>query len=315
MKAPSHTLIALITLASFSAMHAQTHRLCQFSQAEMHEHKLHATNQMKTNPSNIHDRNYQMERALKTVWGSDADYIPKVEGAGEIFTENDVAYQRMHNGVKVHVNSYYDEQWLTDVIYGLKGHHEPQEEKCFYEILKHIPHNATMIELGSYWAYYSLWFATEISGARNYLIEPDEDRLETGRKNFALNDKTGHFFRAFLGVVRDPEPNVNGAPHIVMDDFIKEHNIEHIHILHADIQSAEKEMLEGCVNHLDIIDYFVISTHRPVQDHLACLDFFKKHGFIILAEHNNHESCSGDGLIVAKRPGVPGPDSITINRY
>ena len=48
-----------------------------------------------------------------------------------------IPYQLMHNGSrKIILNSYSDTQWLTDVIYGLKGHHEPQEEKCFYEVLK-----------------------------------------------------------------------------------------------------------------------------------------------------------------------------------
>ena len=106
------------------------------------------------------------------------------------FYEGMVAYRRMHNSIRVVANCYYNTQWLTDVIYGLKGHHEPQEEKCFYEILKYIPENGTMIELGAYWAYYSLWFASEIKGAKNYMIEPDPRNLEVGKKNFELNHRT-----------------------------------------------------------------------------------------------------------------------------
>ena len=85
--------------------------------------------------------------------------------------------------------------------------------------------------------------------------------------------------------------------------------------MHADIQGAETEMLETTVNHLDHIDYFFISTHSPSIDHVPCLNLFKTHGFIILAEHASNKSCGCDGLIVAKRPGVVGPEKIEIRTY
>jgi hypothetical protein len=285
-----------------------------YSAKQMQEHKKNCIKNIRSNPANIKDSTYQMKRAIRTILGDDCDYIPKVIGAGEIFNDGTTAYQLMHNGVKVILNSYYDSQWLTDVIYGLKGHHEPQEEKCFYEVLKYIPDNATMIELGSYWAYYSLWFAFEIKGAQNYLIEPDPKRLEIGRKNFELNNKTGIFKRGFAGVMIDQDPDISGAQWISIDDFIDKEGIKHVHILHADIQGGETKMLETTIRHLSNIDYFFISTHNPTN-HIPCLHFFKTHGFIILAEHSDDESCSGDGLIVAKRKGVVGPDQIPIRKY
>jgi hypothetical protein len=183
---------------------------------------------MEARSANAKNSVYQLKRALLNASGSDADYIPKVAGAGEIFDDGNGPYQLMHNGIKVHLNSYYDEDWITDVIYALRGHHEPQEEKCFYEVLKYIPENATMIELGSYWAYYSLWFASEIEGARNYMIEPDPQRLEIGRKNFELNNKTGTFQRGFVGRMKDAEPDIAGAEWIAVDDFIDREGIEHV---------------------------------------------------------------------------------------
>lgn len=290
------------------------HKYITYSSQEMQEFKKNWIKNMSSNPTNLKDSTYQMGRAIRTILGDDCDYISKVVGAGELFNDGKTSYQLMHNGVKVGVNSYYDTQWLTDVIYGLKGHHEPQEEKCFYEVLNYIPDNATMIELGSYWAYYSLWFASQIKGAKNYLIEPDAKRLEVGRKNFELNNKTGIFRRGFLGVVKDTDPDLRGAEWISIDDFIEKQGIEHVHILHSDIQGSEAEMLETTVKHLDRIDYFFISTHGPAI-HTGCLNFFKDHGFIILAEHTHFESCSGDGLIVAKRNDVAGPKQISIRKY
>ena len=271
---------------------------------------------MISNQKNTTDNTYQINRAIRAIRADDCDYIPKIEHAGEIINNGDISYQIMHNGVKVIANSYYNAQWLTDVICGLRGHHEPQEEKCFYEVLKYMPENATMIELGSYWAYYSLWFAFQVPGAKNYLIEPDRKRLEVGRKNFELNHKKGFFFQAYLGELFDTDPDIeNGAvQQIAVDDFIDNNNISHINILHADIQGGEIGMLRSIKKHLYKIYYFFISTHGS-NYHNPCLNFFREHNFTIVAEHTDYESCSGDGLIVAKRAGVYGPDRIFLKKY
>ncbi len=284
-----------------------------YSAEQMLQHKKQCREKMQS--SNQRDESYQLNRALLTVSGDDADYIPKVAGAGEIFFDGILHYQLMHNGIKILLNSYYDVQWITDVIYALKGHHEPQEEKCFFEILKYIPDNATMIELGSYWAYYSLWFASQIPGAANYMIEPDPQRLEIGKKNFQLNNKTGFFFRGYAGNILDRDPDIRDAECIAIDKFIEREGIQHVHILHADIQGSEVTMLETTVKYLDKIDYFFISTHDVKTHHVPCVEFFKKHGLIILAEHTAAQSCSGDGLLVAKRKGAPGPDHFPIRLY
>lgn len=284
-----------------------------YSSKEMQKHKKKVGKQMQSNLANQQDTTYQMERALVTLECNDTDSIPKVAGAGKIFNDGAIPYQLMHNGIKVILNSYYDVQWLTDVIYGLRGHHEPQEERCFYEVLQYIPEGATMIELGSYWAYYSLWFASAIKNAKNYMIEPDPKRLEIGKKNFELNNKSGVFKRGFVGKIHDADPDIAGTESISIDDFIESQGIKHIHILHSDVQGAEFEMLQTAIKHLDIIDYFFISTHGT-HIHQQCLHFFKSYGLSILAEHNYTQSFGSDGLIVAKRKGVPGPEHITIQK-
>lgn len=278
------------------------------------EHKQTCIHTIFSDKNKLNDPHYQMKRAIDTINGDDADYIPKVPGAGEIFHDGETNFQLMHNGVKIVLNSYYDSQWLTDVIYGLKGHHEPQEEKCFYEVLKYIPPHATMIELGAYWAYYSLWFAFTIEGAQTYLIEPDPHRLMVGQKNFRLNNKSGFFYRGYVGNIVDRDPDIIGTQRLSIDDFLNQHNIDHVHILHADIQGSEYEMLQTTINSLHKIDYFFISTHG-LKVHELCLNFLKTHGYSILAEHTETESCSGDGLIAAKRNDVHGPEKINIRKY
>lgn len=307
--------LTTIHLCTNTRPHNNQHDLITYSSEEMKAHKERCAKSISLNPSNISDPAYSMPRALASLAGNDCDYIPKVIGAGEIFYDTTPPYQLMHNGVKVILKSYYDSQWLTDVIHGLKGHHEPQEEKCFYEVLKYMPENATMIELGSYWAYYSLWFASEVKGAKNFLIEPDPKRLDIGKKNFELNGKQGVFKRGYAGEIQDKDPDIQGAERISIDDFMDTHGITHVNILHSDIQGSEADMLQTTVRHLDNIDYFFISTHPVETAHIPCLKFLKDHGFIILAEHTVYESFGGDGLIVARRKGVAGPDHIEISKY
>ncbi len=99
-----------------------------------------------------------------TVSCSDSDAIPKVERAGEVFEVDGRRVQMMHNGVLVDEGCYYGD-WMTEIIRCLRGHHEPQEERVFHDILRRLASSgddATMVELGSFWAYYSLWFATRM---------------------------------------------------------------------------------------------------------------------------------------------------------
>jgi hypothetical protein len=258
---------------------------------------------------------FDYSRVRLTVSCNDADYIPKHPDAGKVFDTDGHFYQLMHNGIKV-VKDGYCASWMTDVIYGLKGHHEPQEEKVFYEILKYIPSKAVMIELGSYWAYYSLWFSKEVAEPTTYMIEPDPERLDLGRKNFALNDaKGGTFIRGHVGYCSSDAGDFQGSREIYIDSFLEENNIDHVNILHSDIQGSEYQMLETAVRSIGQgkIDYFFISTHSE-EVHHACLNFLKAYNYHIIAEHTPEESYSVDGLIVGRRNGVPGPDAVAISK-
>src|SRR5688500_11027135 len=101
------------------------------------------------------------ERADMTISCKDAEDIPNVKRAGAFDTVDGTEVQIMHNGLKVKRGGYYGD-WMARIIRELKGHHEPQEEKIFYELLRHVKSGGTMIELGAFWSYYSLWFNKSI---------------------------------------------------------------------------------------------------------------------------------------------------------
>jgi len=140
----------------------------------------------------------------------------------------------MHNGLKIDPFSYYGVPML-ELLFLNKGVHEPQEEFVFQEVLKDIPKKALMIELGSYWFFYSMWFNHSESGARNYMIEPE--LIESGKINFKLNRLNGDFTQAY---VADKSEKLDGEiPTVFVDDYIYGKNIDFVDILHSDIQGYE----------------------------------------------------------------------------
>ncbi len=264
----------------------------------------------------------QQNRIRETISCRDTDYIPKVPNAGEIIVDPEInsKYQVMHNGIKIHHGCYHGD-WMSYIIKVLKGHHEPQEEKVFYEVLKHITPGAVIVELGCFWAYYSLWFCDEIPNAQAYLIEPNPEKLEIGMKNFELNGHTGNFTRGFIGPKSDPnasfkdwDKKVYKIPCITVDTFMQENNVDYIDILHSDIQGAEDDMLEGAMNSLksNKIGYIFISTHPGC--HRYCFDIIRRLKYHIIAQHTIRESVSGDGLIVACNPTITPKINITVSK-
>ncbi len=253
-------------------------------------------------------------RIILTMSCSDADDIPKHPDAGKVFDKGAAPYQLMHNGLKM-VKDGYCASWMTDLIYGLQGHHEPQEERVFYEVLKQIPSKAVMIELGSYWGYYSLWFAKEKAQHKNYLVEPDPERLDMGRRNFQLNNLSATFLRGYVGSCGTDAGNFQGARQIGIDSFLAENKIDHVDILHSDIQGSEYEMLESAIASVNArkIDYFFISTHSE-KIHAECISFLKAHQYSIIAEHSPEASYSVDGLVVARRVDLQGLETVSISK-
>lgn len=249
----------------------------------------------------------------------DSDHLPKVPGAGECFGEGQ-EFQRMHNGLIIHRGSYHGE-WMTEIIRGLRGHHEPQEEKVFAEVLSYIEPGATMLELGSFWAYYSLWFKKTVPNAVSIMVEPNLDKMEVGKKHFALNNFDGKFLRSFVGkqslpeaVFTDWDGKQDVIPQVSIDGLIKELGLDKIDILHADVQGAEYDMLKGAITTLANakIDYLFIGTHG--FQHRRCLGFLKSFGYQIITEYSVLESFAGDGLIVARSPTRAEPSKVFISR-
>lgn len=283
------------------------------NQEEIKKHKTQISREILAKGSKVYKDFLFADRMVKSLLCEDCDSIPKVEGAGQIFDRDSTPFQLMYNGVKLRYKEGYDE-WTADLIRGFRGHHEPQQEKVFYEVLKSIPAKGVMIELGCLWAYYSLTFAKQIPASKNYLIEPCSRNLDFARKNFALNQLRGSFIQGHIYAPAAEEGHYEGSVRIEIDEFLNKNQIDHVNILHSDIQGAEGWMLRSAEQSIRSgkIDYFFISTHYDY--HQPCLDFLRGHNYKIIAEHSLDEGYLPDGLIVAKRHGVAGPECVQISK-
>lgn len=239
----------------------------------------------------------------------DNDSIPHVPDAGRIIDGQLI----MHNGIRINPGSYVGEK-MTQLLQQNRGVHEPQEEAAFTTVLSwlqaHPSDTRTMLEFGAYWAFYSIWFKTALPGSNCFCVEPDEANLNWGRRNFHINGQVADFTRAYIGSA----PKQGSPPTISVDSFIQAKQIQHVDILHSDIQGFELEMLEGAKNSFSrrMIDYVFISTHRHAL-HYRCLEQLDKYAFKILAEADLLESHSLDGLIVAARDDLECPARIPIH--
>jgi hypothetical protein len=226
-------------------------------------------------------------------------YIPRVNDAGKII-DNCIV---MHNGIKVCLGAqaYYGN--FAKILMLNKGVHEPQEERAFHEVLKHINDGATMIELGAYWSFYSMWFQKKIKNAKNYMIEPELKHIISGKKNFSTNNMKGDFTKASIGE--------KGLDFL---SYIKNKNIDHIDLLHADIQGAEFFLLNNIQTLLinKTISYLFISTHSQ-ELHYQCKEFLEQHNYTIIASADfDNETYCYDGILVAKEKSIAYPQPINI---
>lgn len=262
---------------------------------------------------NFKHRNYYVadddwdKRIENVLISPDNEFIETVPDAGQVKD----GYLLMHNGIKIKPLSYYGDPVLKMLSLN-KGIHEPQEERVFQEVLKRMPEKATMIELGCYWAFYSMWFQSKVKDANCYLVEPVQENLEYGKENFGINGMNGNFFQGFAGAYTGEMKDENRIYSV--DGLVEINNIPFVDILHSDIQGAEYDMLKGAEKTIKErkVGYIFISTHSN-KLHEKCLSFLMQHGFVIISSVNLFESFSLDGLIVARASYYPGLEPMQVS--
>jgi FkbM family methyltransferase len=277
-------------------------------------------------------------RIEMTLSCRDADRLPRVAGAGEVFEQDGVRVQRMFNGVLVEEGSYFGD-FNTPIIRGLRGVHEPQEEPVVHEIVNRLvaerdagvlSRRPFAIELGSFWAYYSIWFCRALPDAHVLAIEPDPSFLEVGRRNAELNHVADRI--TFLhGAVSEQSGSIpfvaesDGKEYTVpahdLTSLMSMAGVDEVDVVFCDIQGFETPMLSQSAALLasGAVRFIVMSTHHssisgdPLT-HQKALSTLEELGGHVIAEHTVSESFSGDGLIVASFSGRDRDLTVRVSR-
>jgi hypothetical protein len=199
----------------------------------------------------------------------------------------------LHNGNRVAATgdyAYYGE--FSSILSLNRGVHEPLEEYVFQETIKHLCKAPVMLELGCYWAHYSMWLAKHRQDASLFLVDPNAANLAVGKRNFQINGFLGEFIEAM--VAKD---------HFEVDQFCARAGLADIDILHADIQGYELEMLDSAWATLlnQRIKYAFVSTHSQAY-HAAVENVFEQHGYRVeISSDFELDTTSHDGLVFASR--------------
>lgn len=200
----------------------------------------------------------------------------------------------LHNGNRVPISgagAYYGP--FSQLLIINRGVHEPLEEYVFQELIKSLPAAPLMIELGAYWAHYSMWLKKERPNASVIMVEPDPGNLAAGRANFSRNGYEGEFIQ---GVVAKGQ--------WVLDPFLKFRRIAHVDVLHVDIQGYEAELLEGARDALGraLVDYLFVSTHSQAL-HQRIVGELSGFGYRVevSSDFDNHTT-SYDEFVFASSP-------------
>ena len=202
----------------------------------------------------------------------------------------------LHNGLKVPVNTYYGD--FSTILAVNRGVHEPLEEYVFQEVLRQLDpaKPVEMIELGSYWAHYSMWLKSKFPNARTTCVEPEGENLESGQKNFSLNSMSGTFIQDFVSQDR-----------FTIDAFLAKERARDIDILHCDIQGYELDMLAGSKKALAErrIRRIFVSTHSQSL-HRNVIQILNNVGYRVdVSSDFDRETTSFDGFIYACLPDLP----------
>jgi Methyltransferase FkbM domain len=203
----------------------------------------------------------------------------------------------LHNGNRVPFEgkkAYYGRN--SDLLVINRGVHEPLEEYVFQELMRVIPQEPTMLELGAYWGHYSMWLKHVRPRAKVTLVEPVKKNIAIGRANFRRNGYEGNFIRSFVS-----------RKGFTVDQFLRERNYPRLDVLHSDIQGYELEMLAGCVESFRrrLVDYVFVSTHGETLHHQVVAALTEAGMRVEISSACREETTSYDGFVFASRPELP----------
>ena len=211
------------------------------------------------------------------------------------------------------------------------------EIEIFSNILNNIDNknNPIMMEIGSFWAVWSLFFRQKFPNGKNILVELGKRQLYVGVRNFLNNNFDCEYYHGgfniessgtFINKIGDIEYNpildtgVNIDELILNDlelnfkfkdlnltgnnlDFNKiyrDNKLDIIDLLHMDIQGSELSLIKDLIEYINNrkILNIVIATHSH-QIHQEITNILNTSNYEIII-NEDYGSVGGDGYIYAK---------------
>ena len=211
------------------------------------------------------------------------------------------------------------------------------EIEIFSNILNNIDNknNPIMIEIGSFWAVWSLFFRQKFPNGKNILVELGKRTLYVGVRNFLNNNFDCEYYHGgfniessgtFINKMDDIEYDTILDTDINVDDLIsndselnlkfkdlnltgdnldfnkiyKDNNLDIIDLLHMDIQGSELLFIKDIIKYINNkkILNMVIATHSYTI-HKEIIDILNTSNYEIII-NEDYGSIGGDGYIYAK---------------
>jgi len=288
MELPSFGLLTLLVVVQFAGKHALVLR----NGTSGNSKRAHTNMSHSMQKSNITCG----DERLNDDWQTRFDLtiadpanmkIPRCRHAGKLVQNGEVVV--MFNGIVVTTYGYYG--GFSRILQLNAGVHEAGEELLWGEIINRMSPGATVVEFGSYWAYYSVWFARAVPNARVFAIEAVAQNMQVGQENARLN-----------GVEGKIDWTTGFVDTGFWATFSATKGISEVDAMLVDIQGFEMKLVPDLVNAISRgalkVKYIVIGTHG--QDiHLACLRWIRQAGLRVVASSDHFQTFFVDGVIVA----------------
>lgn len=200
-----------------------------------------------------------------------------------------------------------------------KGAPEPKEISLFLEVIKKLPEDTLMMELGAGQALYSIILARRLPKAKLILVEANPRNLEVTTANMKLNqlanrstiihaavsDKAGesvYVREAGCGSSVHPKGQYQVIT-VSVDDIMEKFSLSRVNIIHMDVQGAEEKVIEGMSKTLSrqLVDYLFIGTHT-VDLHNACERALNNFEYKTLYSLDPSQNVNFDGILVCAKP-------------
>ena len=202
------------------------------------------------------------------------------------------------------------------------------EYEMFQEILNKVSNkeNPIMIEIGCWWAFWSLCFRKKFPNGKNILVELGKRHISIGINNFKLNNfSETHYWGGFFLGNSNTYSNVKSnydfpklpneyfdenlmgkmtGPELEFIDIYSIEKLDKIDLLHMDIQGSEMPLIDDLHNNYKFIltekiDNIVVATHSQTI-HNNLLEILTNCGFSI-SKNMDFGTVGGDGMLIATK--------------